>query len=651
MPGFRYKKIARFFIALFGGAFFGIIMGAFIGLTRDLPQIRSLERFSPLAVTRIYSADNVLLAELFVEKRDPVPLHVIPYHLRAGILATEDRNFYRHSGVDLRGILRAAVHNIRAKRFVEGASTITQQLTKTLFLTPRKTLVRKIKEAILAFQLERRYTKDEILELYLNQIYFGSGAYGVESAARIFFGKAASDLNLPECALIAAMPRSPSRYSPLVNKALSFKRRNIVLKQMRYTGIISETDYLKAANSPVVTENRDIKSSPAPYFTEYAKTFLEDILGSSMLYKGGLTIFTSLSSEMQKRAEQALSNRLYEVKERMKRNGIRKPAPQAALIALNVQSGEILAMAGGKNPHKSLLNRAVNVKRRPGSAFEGILYAYAVEQGFSQNKLLLDAPAVFERAKNGKDWTPENASGTYEGEVPLRKAFANSMDIPALRLTELLGASSVARFARSLGIESPISEDLSLGLGTSELTLLELTAAYSVFANKGELIKPYGIREVRDHKGRVIWRVRPEKTVAMSRAGAAVITNMLEAVIKEGTGKKAKIITSRPIAGKTGTAENFTDALFIGFSPSVAAGVWVGQDNAASLGKGETGSRTALPIWIDFMTKALENSPFQYFDIPDDVIQTWIDPATGQLVPADSPQAVPALFKKGGVLR
>jgi penicillin-binding protein 1A len=645
MPGFRHKKIARFFIALFGGAFFGMLIGAFVGLTRDLPQIRSLESFSPPAVTRIYSADNVLLAELFVEKRDPVPLDSIPYHLRAGILATEDRNFFKHSGVDLRGILRAVVHNIRAKRFVEGASTITQQLTKTLFLNPRKTLIRKIKEAILAFQLERRYTKDEILELYLNQIYFGSGAYGVESAARIFFGKSVSDLNIAECALIAAMPRAPSRYSPLVNKPLSLKRRNIVLKQMLYTDIISETDYLRSSNSPVVTENRDTKPSLAPCFTEYIKTFLEDIAGSSMLYKGGLTIFTSLSSEMQKTAEQALANRLYELRERMKRNKIRRPAPQGALIALNVQSGEILAMVGGKNAHKNLLNRAVNVKRSPGSAFETILYAYAVEQGFSQSRTVLDAPAVFERAKNGKDWAPENASGTYKGEVPLRRAFANSMNIPALRLTEMLGAASAARFGRSLGIESPLSPELSLCLGTSDVTLLELTAAYSVFANKGELIKPYGVREVRDQKGRVIWRVRPEKTVAMSRAGAAVITNMLEAVIKEGTGKKAKIITSRPIAGKTGTAENFTDALFIGFSPSIATGVWVGQDNNASLGEGETGSRTALPIWIDFMTKALENSPFQYFDIPDDVIQAWIDPATGQPVPSDSPQAVPALFK------
>ncbi|MGD9106460.1 MAG: transglycosylase domain-containing protein, partial [Desulfobacterales bacterium] len=293
------KKKVAVLLFLVGGVFSGILAGAFLALTHDLPQILGLETFRPSAVTRIYSADNVLLAELFVEKRDPVPLKAIPDDLKKALIATEDRKFYQHSGVDLKGILRALISNIRAGEFVEGASTITQQLAKTLFLTSRKTLLRKIKEAFLAFQLERRYTKDEILELYLNQVYFGSGAYGVESAAKIFFGKPAKHLTLAECALIAGLPKSPSRYSPLVDKDLAIKRRNIVLKQMRDTGIISETAFTKAKEErifPIKQNNNPIK---APYFVDYIKNFLENILGSSRLYKGGLTVYTTLDFNLQ----------------------------------------------------------------------------------------------------------------------------------------------------------------------------------------------------------------------------------------------------------------------------------------------------------------------------------------------------------------
>ncbi len=624
----------------------GFITGAVFGLTHDLPQVRSLETFTPSAVTRIYSADKALLAEVFIEKRDPVPLETIPAYLKTAVIATEDRKFYSHSGVDIKAVVRAIFKDIWAGEFVQGASTITQQLAKTLFLTPRKTLVRKIKEALLAFQLERRYTKHEILGLYLNQVYFGSGAYGVESAARIFFGKSVTDLNLAECALIAGMPKSPSRFSPLVNSDLAIKRRNTVLKQMFEIGIITEIEYRESIAHPLQLTAQRSNLDKASYFVEYVKKNLESNIGPTSLYKGGLSVFTTLSSELQQAAEKAVKNGLLTLETRMRWHEISEPDPQGALVALEVKTGGILALIGGKDFSKSPFDRATAAQRQPGSAFKPIIYAYAIEQGFPQTKLILDAPVVFRGAKNGEDWKPQNFSENFQGEITLRKALALSKNIPAVRLTEILGPASVAQFGYSLGIESTLSPNLSLALGSSEVTLLDLTAAYSVFPNGGQWIKPFAVMEIIDHRGKVVWRAKPRKRVVMSRAGAAIMTNMLAGVIQEGTGKRARIL-SRPVAGKTGTTNEFKDALFIGFSPLITAGVWVGQDNSEPLGNLETGDRAALPIWIEFMKTALALKPYQYFDIPDDVVQVSVNPTTGLPEDQGSPRAVVALFKKG----
>jgi penicillin-binding protein 1A len=548
--------------------------------------------------------------------------------------------------VDLKGIARAIIKDIKAGEFVEGASTITQQLSKTLFLTPRKTLVRKIKEAILAFQLERRYTKDEILELYLNQVYFGSGAYGVQSAAKIFFGKSVGDLSLAECALVAGMPKSPSRYSPLVNPDLAIKRRNTVLMQMRDTDIISDAAYQQAVKEEVYTKGRKFMQSKAPYFVEYVKKILEDELGSTRLYKGGLSVFSTLDYRLQLAAENAVSDGLTALADRMQKAQIADPHPQGALISIELTSGGILSMVGGKDFQANRFNRATMALRQPGSAFKPFVYAYAIEQGFAQNKKILDAPVVYKGAQDGKDWEPENFSLDYKGEITLRRALVISQNIPAVRLLEMLGPYSVAQFAHQLGIKSPLASDLSLALGTSEVTLMDLTSAYSTFPNKGEKIKPFGVLEVVDRQGRVIWRAKPQRRLVMSRVAAAIVTNMLEGVINEGTGRRARIL-GRAVAGKTGTTDDYKDALFIGFSPSIIAGVWVGQDLGASLGEKETGARAALPIWIDFMNAAFQRDPHQYFDIPDDVSQIRMDPVTGLAQSQDSKQAVVALFKKG----
>ncbi len=639
------RKLFIFFFLMLG-ALCGSFTGAFFALTRDLPQIRALENFKPDAVTRIYSADKVLLAELFIEKRDPVPLQTIPRQLTAALVATEDRKFYKHSGVDLKGIARAIVKDIKAGEFVEGASTITQQLAKTLFLTPRKTLVRKIKEAILAFQLERRYTKDEILELYLNQVYFGSGAYGVESAAKIFFGKSVKDLSLSECALVAGMPKSPSRYSPLVNPDLAIKRRNRVLRQMRDTGIIPEVVYRQALKESLFTNGRRTSPSKAPYFVEHVKAALEDELGSTRLYQGGLSVYTTLDFQLQLGAEKVVADGLEDLTVRMKQTQIKKADPQAALISMDLTSGGILAMVGGKDFSVSRFNRATMALRQPGSAFKPFVYAYAIEQGFAQNKKILDAPVVYKGAQDGEDWKPQNFSSEYRGEMTLRHALTVSQNIPAVRLLHTLGTYSVAQFAHQLGIQSRLASNLSLALGTSEVTLMDLTSAYAVFPNKGQRIEPYGILEVVDRQGRVIWRTKPQKRLVMSRTGAAIVTNMLEGVIKEGTGRRAQIL-GMAVAGKTGTTNENRDALFVGFSPRIIAGVWVGQDRGDTLGDKETGAKAALPIWIGFMGVALQNEPHLYFDIPDDVSQIHMDPISGSPQSDASKPSVVALFKKG----
>ena len=630
---------------IFAGILFGGMLGLFMALTQDLPQIRALESFKPSATTRIYSLENDLLAELYVEKRSPVALDKIPEFLKKALIATEDRNFYNHSGIDLKGILRAIVKDLLAGEFVEGASTLTQQLAKTLFLTPQKSITRKLKEAFLSFQIERRYTKDEIIALYLNQVYFGSGAYGVEAAANVFFGKSVENLTLSQCALIAAMPRAPSRYSPLVNKELALKRRNIVLKQMVDIGLIEKTAYQQAREEMLPEPPGQGDLIKAPYFISNLRKQLEETLGPERLYQGGLSVFTSLSTPLQEAAESACKKGMLALERRMKQQGLESQAPQCALVSIDIPSGGILAMVGGKDFQESVFNRATEAVRQPGSAFKPIVFALAIERGFSQKNLLLDAPVVFKGVNHGKDWQPENFSRTYRGEMTLRNALAHSKNIPAVRLMENLGPGSVVQFARRLGIETPLSPNLSLVLGTSEVILLDLTAAYTVFPAGGRRTKPFSILRILDQTGRQVWSSTPEKQIVMSSTGAAIMTDMLQGVIKEGTGQKA-LRLKRPVAGKTGTTDQYRDALFIGFSPSIAAGVWVGRDAYQTLGKGETGAKAALPIWIDYMEKALSTRPYQTFDAPENTVMAYMDPVSGTPKTAGDAGAVAVLLKK-----
>ncbi|MCP3875076.1 MAG: PBP1A family penicillin-binding protein [Desulfobacteraceae bacterium] len=611
------------------GIFFGILAGAFFSLVHDLPQINSLKQFKPSSVTTVFSSDKQILARFYIEKRFPVSIKKIPKDLINAIITIEDRHFYSHTGVNLKAIIRAIVHDIKAGGFKQGASTLTQQLVKTLFLTPEKSIVRKIKEAILTIQIERRYTKNEIMELYLNLIYFGSGTYGVEAACQAYFGKSVEDITLVESALIAGLPKAPSIYSPLKNPDLALKRRQIVLKQMLATNVITQQEYLLAKSQKILTPPQKPNLGQAAYFIEYIKGDLKNHFDLKSTYSSGLNIHTTLNFDFQKTANKSVANRMLELETRMKKKGLDSSKAQCALIAMDIKTGGILSMIGGKKFSISAYNRAVQAKRQPGSAFKPFVYATAIEQGFSQNDKLLDAALSYQLA-NGKTWQVNNFSKTYSGEITFRKALALSKNTPVVRLIERIGPSNVIEFAKKAGISSKLYSNLSLALGTSEVSLIELTASYIPFANMGVKIEPYSINKIADSDSRIIYQNTSNKQSIMSRQNAAVMANLLKAVILEGTGKKARII-QKDIAGKTGTTDNYKDALFIGFSPDIVVGVWVGNDDSKTLGNYETGARAALPIWIDYMRNTLLNKSYQYFDIPDGTKMVYMNPNTGEV--------------------
>ncbi len=624
----------------------GILIGAFFAFSRDLPQIEGLKTFKPSTVSRVYSSDDVLLGEFFEEKRDPLPLSKIPRKLISAVIETEDQNFYDHTGIDLRGIIRALYRDIMARDFVEGASTISQQLARTLFLKSDKTMHRKTQEAVLAFQLERRYTKDEILELYLNQVYFGSGAYGVESAANIFFGKSADQLTLSECALIAAMPKAPSRYSPLINPDLAKDRRNQVLKTLWRREYISKKEYETLIAEPVVTDKGFRRKIKAPYFVEHVKKEMEAMVGTAQLYKNGYTIRTTLSSELQDAMEKAAEKNVAALEKRMKRRK-KKASPQTAAISIDVETGGVLAMVGGRNFFKSPFNRATQAKRQPGSSFKPFVYAAAIDKGSGQNRLIMDTPISYSMGTRAGLWTPDNYDRQYEGQMTLRRALDHSRNIPAIRLLDKVGPSEVVALAARLGIKSNLEPNLSLALGTSVVTLYELTSAYAVFAANGVRIAPYAIESVTDRSGRQIFKAAPRKQNALSPQTAAIVADMLTGVIKEGTGWPARKM-NKPVAGKTGTTDQYKDALFVGFSPRVATGVWVGCDDNTPIGSGETGAEAALPAWIGTMETAFKIRPSEKFTEPPGVVRVPMSLWSGQVLSGEAkgPGIVWALVRK-----
>ncbi|MEW6557210.1 MAG: penicillin-binding protein 1A [Elusimicrobiota bacterium] len=626
----------------------------------DIPDPSKLVDYTPSLTTKIYDMKGELLAELFTEKRTVVPLSQIPKDMINAVIAIEDTRFFKHWGIDLYRIVGAFVANLKALDIAEGGSTITQQLSKILFLTRRKTLARKIKEVILALQLERDYSKYEILEMYLNQIYFGNGAYGVATAAKVYFGKDVSELTLEECALLAGLPRAPSMYSPFKNSEKAILRRAVVLARMRDVGFITDNRKKEAEGKNIVLSPPHTATKVAPYFIEYVRQTLESKYGSQ-LYQGGFEIYTTLDKKMQETAETIFDRYLVEF------NTISKStvALEGALLCLDVKTGAVRALIGGRNFTTSQFNRVFQAKRQPGSAFKVFVYTAALENGYTPTSIIDDSPVTFyntgtnwellshttdfsdvtnkelletliqkdTEAKNPNEkvlWQPQNYSEQFHGLVLLRKALEHSLNICAIKITDTIQPPTVAYYAKQLGIESPLTATISLALGSSEVTLKEMTAAFGCLANSGIKTTPYSIVKVVNNIGRLLEEYSPEEKDVISPQTAFLMTNLLRGVVEHGTGIYAKNLR-RPCAGKTGTTNDCADAWFIGYTPQLVCGVWAGYDDHHSLGKKMTGGRVACPIWTDFMKQALRSQPVLDFIPPANITYAKIDPHTGLL--------------------
>jgi penicillin-binding protein 1A len=596
---------------------------AFTILPRSLPSVTALETFQPLAGTKVYDDNDEIITELHVERRIFVPLAHIPQTLRDAIIATEDRRFYSHFGVDPIGIARAVWQNYRRGRIVEGGSTITQQLTKVLFLTPDKSLERKIKEAVLALELERRYSKDRILEMYLNQVYFGNGAYGVEAAARTYFGKSVGELTVREAALLAGLPRAPSSYSPFEHGEVAKRRREVVLRRMVEYGVLQDAEAKRLARTDLGLIPPERRRTTGQYFLEYVQQTLEGKYGADMVFKGGLNVYTTLNPTMQLAAEQALRDGLKALEGRTVK-GKTVDHPEGAIVTIEPQTGYVRAMVGGYDFFRSEFNRAVQARRQPGSAFKPFVYMAALEAGFTPASRVEDAPVSYAVGPNGQSWKPDNYDRKYRGQTTLQQAVEESVNIVTVKVQERVGLGKTIQVARRFGISSPLHMNLSLALGTSDLTLLELTSAYGALANQGEWLAPVTVRYITDSQGKLLEEHVAEPREAVSPETAYVMTHMLRGVVERGTGIAAKVL-GRPIAAKTGTTNDYSNAWFVGFTPRLATGVWVGYDRPRSLGKDETGSRVAVPIWVSYMSKVLGDSPREDFPVPDKIVFVPVD--------------------------
>lgn len=749
--------------------------GAYIYVSGSLPRVDTLADFRPPIITRVLSDDGTTIAEFARERRILVPVERMPKQLIQAFVDAEDSNFFKHAGIDLVSILRAAIKNVMAGGIVQGGSTITQQVAKSLLLSPERKFKRKFKEAILAWRMEQALSKEEILYLYLNQIYLGHRAYGVQAAAENYFDKNVEDLTLAECSILAGLPQAPSRYSPYNHYDRAKLRQKYVLKRMIEEGHISRVE-ADAAQAEELTIRPRINShiAKAFYFTEQVRRYLETNYSQEILETQGLTVHTSMNVSMQESAQIAVRNNLHDHDKRLGFRGPERvlseeeaeaflleqteriaksppdigelidavlvgsdeerlhlrvgeqtgfilrsslkwvgnlkivdndieptrdrkastkklplgsilvvrveefledgnlmlaldqaPLAQGALVALDPQTGLVKAMVGGYDFFLSQFNRVLQAKRLPGSAIKPLIYSAALDKGYTPATVILDTPLIYkEQSVSGLEtsWKPKNYSGKFYGPTPLRTALAKSYNVITLKILEDIGVKYASNYIRKLGITSDLAQDLTLGLGSSALTPLELATAYTVFANGGIRIKPSYIVKVIDRDGRVIESIDPadfphgvdanQRLINLSRervispSTAYLVANLLESVVRKGTGWRAKKL-HRPVAAKTGTTNDLKDAWFAGFVPQLVAVSWVGYDQERPLGKNETGSKAAAPAWVAFMQKALEEVEPIDFPIPDQIEFYPVDYMTGLLAPEDSPDANIEVFAPG----
>lgn len=734
-------------------------LGLYLYLSEDLPKISSLSDYRPPIITTVYSDDGRKIAEFYKERRIVVPLAHIPKTLTEAFIAAEDSRFFTHKGIDFLSILRAFFKNVEAGAIVQGGSTITQQVTKSFFLTPERSYRRKIKEAILAYRIDKTFSKEEILFLYLNQIYLGHGAYGVEAAAENYFGRSVSELSLAECAILAGLPQAPSRYSPFRYPERAKQRQIYVLNRMVAEGFITNIQATEAINMKLdIKPRRNWYIEEVPYYTEHVRRYIEKKYGTETLYTEGLKVYTAVNIEMQKAALAEIEKGLRDLDRRQGYRGpvthltaeeieafaqevqaqldstplepgahaqgvvvavddqeqrvrlrvgntpgeilladmrwARKPNPEVAfyqvrvtrpsevlsvgdvvlvsvkekraapepwrftlaqvpkaegaLLCIEAQSGHVKAMIGGREFKNSQFNRAVQSRRQPGSAFKPVIYAAALDKGYTPATTIIDSPIVFQDAQMDFKWKPKNYGEKFHGPTLLREALAKSRNVITIKILQDIGVDYCIDYARKLGITSDLSRDLSLALGSSGISLLEIVQAYSVFANYGELVEPAFVTRIVDRNGENLETAQSVRTRVIEKSTAYIITNLLEGVVKNGTGWRIRAL-KRPAAGKTGTTNNLFDAWFVGYTPRYITGTWVGFDEGGSLGEAETGSRAASPIWLAFMQKTLADKPVQVFQVPEGVVFSKIDAETGLLPIAESKKTIFECFKEGTV--
>ena len=554
----------------------------------------------PYQATRVFARNGELIASFYRENREYAPLTAVPEVMRRAVLAIEDDRFYQHAGVDLRAVARAAWRNIQARDFVEGGSTITQQLARNLFLKPTRSLSRKTAEIVLAFELERRLTKDEILEAYLNQVYFGQGAYGVQMAARVYFDKEAAELTLGESALLAGLIRAPSRYTPSRDPSLARARQRVVLQRMVHLGYVTPAAAAAAQTTPLrlaTTRPVGFVGMRAPYFASTVLRYLIQRYGEEAVYGEGLRVYTTLDLPMQEAANRAL------VKGIAAAGSLN--VSQGALVALEPETGYIRAMVGGTDFAESKFNRAWQAQRQAGSAFKPFIYTAAVAAGWRPWKRIHDAPVSYP-AGDGTRWRPKNYDRRYRGWVTMRRALEQSINIPAVRTLEALGPDTVISYARRMGIASPLGRNLSLALGSSEVTPLEMASAYGTLATLGIRAQPVAVTLVTDRSGRVLERHQSRREQVLPQTVAYAMVDMLKGVITRGTGRAAAL--GRPAGGKTGTSDDYRNAWFIGFTPHLATAVWVGNDDNTPMRR-VVGGNVPARLWAAFMKDAVETMP------------------------------------------
>ena len=756
---FLWKLLKLVLALIFCGLFFGVLgfIGLYYHFVSDLPKLSSLTDYRPPVVTTIYADDNRKIGEFYDQQRMVIPLSEMPKQLIQAFVSAEDSRFYKHPGIDFHSIIRAFYKNLLAGEVVQGGSTITQQVTKSFLLTPERSYQRKVKEAILAFRIDKQFTKDQILFLYLNQIYLGNGAYGVEAAAQKYFGKSARDLNLAECALLAGLPQAPSRYSPFNYPEKAKARQNYTLKRMAEEGYITDAEAEKAARMPLdIQSHQNAYRDAAPDYTEYIRQVLIDMFGRQTVYNEGLKVYTSVNIDMQQNGRNAVQKGLSELDKRQGYRGplehllpeqiegfsqtiarqlvnaplqadmitkgivtqvsdqtgsvtvrmggeqglihlkdmrwARKPNPdvdyyaaaisapsqalhvgdvilarvisrqegrkawnlaleqtpevEAALLCIETQTGNVKTMIGGRDFSTSQFNRAIQSQRQPGSAFKPIIYAAALDKGFTVSSVIVDAPIAFENADNDSVWKPKNYDMKFKGNTLFREGLIESRNVITVKILRDIGVRYAIDYARKMGITANLDRNLSLALGSSGLSLLELVKAYTVFANQGRLIDPCFIQKVVDRDGNVLVEYYPNPRQVIEESTAYVMTHLMEEVIQYGTGKRVSVI-NRPAAGKTGTTNELKDAWFLGYTPEYVTGVWVGFDDRKSLGSKETGAQAASPIWLDFMQHSLEGRPVSVFQAPASVVFVKIDAQTGLLPQPGTRNTVVECFKEG----